>query len=227
MHPAHYRDRAALAAFVVAAHDEVAVLALGGHDRGEGAIVRLDPVGAVVDPAGVRVLHDDHAAGPDVVAAVVLVPPGRRDLQEIDVAPLADVLEHRAGWHGVRRDRLRLLHVSTPEADEIHLGGLGGHPERQVDAPDRGQDIGEDAIAARISGNVVEEDSGIAHSPLIEVDDPADLPLALGAHHELHLAGGLHLGEPGSQILLQLGPARDIRAAWCSHRGFHEVLPHV
>ena len=62
-------------------------------------------------------------------------------------------------------------------------------PERDVDAANRRQDIGEDAVAARITGNVVEQDGLIADPALIDIDGAADLALALGAVDVLQFAG--------------------------------------
>ena len=55
MHAGHDRDRARLAALVIAPHDQVAVLALGAHHRGDVAVMRLHAIGAVIDPAGVGI----------------------------------------------------------------------------------------------------------------------------------------------------------------------------
>src|SRR4029077_13475847 len=71
VHAADDRDRTWLSEFVPAPHDQVAVLALRGHDRGDVLTLRLDAVGAVVDPAGVGMAHDHHAAGADVATPVV------------------------------------------------------------------------------------------------------------------------------------------------------------
>ena len=68
------------------------------------SVVHLHAVAAVVDPAGVRILHDHDAAGADVVAAVALVPSRRRNLEEVDVVAGGDVLQQRAAGHRHRRD---------------------------------------------------------------------------------------------------------------------------
>src|SRR5262245_39065087 len=117
MHAHDHRDRARLAALVIAALDQVAVLALGAHDRRRARAVGLHAIGAVVDPAGVGILHDHHAAGADIVAAVVLVPPRRRDALDVDVLAAADVFHERPGFDRDRRDAARLLHVFAPIGD--------------------------------------------------------------------------------------------------------------
>ena len=59
------------------------------------------------------------------------------------------------------------------------------------------------AIAGRIARNVVEQHRLVAGLALVEIDDAADLLLAIGAAHDLQLVGGLHLREPGAQVLLR------------------------
>ena len=96
MHAAHDGDRARLSELVPAPHDQIAVLALRRHDRSDVPALRLHAVGAVIDPSGVGMPHHDHAAGADVMAAVVLVPFRRRDFQDVDVVAGREVLHHRA-----------------------------------------------------------------------------------------------------------------------------------
>src|SRR5215475_3229242 len=99
MHAAHHRHRTFLPELLVAAHDEVAVLALRAHHGGDALVMHLHPVGAVVYPASIRVAHDHHIAGADVVAPVVLVPLRRRNLEQIDVVATCDVLQHETAGH--------------------------------------------------------------------------------------------------------------------------------
>src|ERR1700692_44390 len=181
MHAADDRDRTRLAALVIFALDDIAVLALRAHDGRQIAVMRLDAIGAVIDPAGIRIAHDHHVAGADVIAAVVLVPARHRDLENVDIGAGAYVFHHRAALHGDRRDRPALFHVAAPEMHQLGGTGIGIEPERDVDAPHRGQNIGEDTMAARIAGHVVEQHGLVADLALIDVDDAADLFLALGA----------------------------------------------
>ena len=192
VHAAHHRDRARLAALVILLLDHVAVLALGAHHGGELLAVRLHAIGAVVDPAGVGIAHDHHVAGADVVAAVVLVPARHRNLEQVDVVAGLDVLQKRAARHLDRRDGLRLLHVFAPMPHQLDLGAVGRIAHRHVDAADRGQQVGQDAMALGIAGDVVEQHQRVADLALVDVDDAADLALALGAADVRHLAGGLH-----------------------------------
>src|SRR5215831_20465940 len=203
VHAHDHRDRARLAALVIAALDQVAVLALGAHDRRRARAVGLHAIGAVVDPAGVGILHDHHAAGADIVAAVVLVPPRRRDALDVDVLAAADVFHERPGFDRDRRDAARLLHVFAPIGDELERGTVDGQTEREVDAPHRGENVREDAVAVGIAGNVVEQHGAVAHLAHVEVDDAADFRLALGAADLLHLARRAQRIDPAAQVLLR------------------------
>src|SRR5262249_38882629 len=122
----HHGNGAALAALVVAPHQDVAVLALRDHHRGDARVVEdLHAVGAVVDPAGIRILHDDHAAGTDVGPAVVLLPLRRRNPREVDLLAGGDVLEHGTGLDDGGRNRSALAQVAAPVLHEVHLGRVG------------------------------------------------------------------------------------------------------
>src|SRR5712671_5262672 len=74
-------------------------------------------------------------------------------------------------------------------------------------------------MALRISRDVVEQHQRIADLALIDVDDAADLALALGAADVRDFASRLHLREPGTQILL-----RRVGGAGCRSR--IDVLVH-
>ena len=203
MHAAHHRDRAGLPLLVIAALDQVAVLALRAHHGRDVALVRLHAIGAVIDPAGVGVAHHHHVAGADVIAAVVLVPARHRDFENVDVLAGVHVLHQRAGLHDLRRNGLGRLHVLAPVVHQLDGVGVGVEAERDVDAPHRGQDIREDAVAAREAGHVVEQHRLVADAALVDVDDAADLLLALGALDVLHLVVGAQLRQPVPQILLR------------------------
>ena len=100
-----------------------------------------------------------------------------------------------------RREALGFLHVVAPVLHQLDLAAFGRAAEREIDAAHRGEDVGQDAMALRIAGDVVEQHRRIAGLALEDVDDAADLALALGARDVRHLAGRLHLGEPDPQVL--------------------------
>ena len=66
-------------------------------------------------------------------------------------------------------------------AHQLDLARFGRMAHGQVDAADRGQDVGQDAVTLRIARDVVEQHHRVADLALIDVDDAADLALALGA----------------------------------------------
>ena len=138
MHAGNHRHRTRLAAFVIAALDQVAVLAFRAHDGGHAGAVRLHAIGAIIDPARVGILHDHHAAGADVVAAVVLVPTRRRNFLDIHIFSAAHVFEQRPALDNDRRNALGLLHVSAPIGDELDRRAVDRHAQSDVDAPHRG-----------------------------------------------------------------------------------------
>src|SRR6516162_6482370 len=224
VHAHDHRDRTRLAALVIAALDQIAVLALGAHDRRHAGAVRLHAIGAVVDPAGVGILHDHHAARADIVAPVVLVPPRRRDAPNVDVLAAADVLHERSGLDRDRCDAARLFHVFAPVGDEFDRRTVDRQTEREIDAPHRGENIREDAMAVGIARNVVEQHGTVAHLAHIEVDDAADFRLALGAADVLHLARRAQRIDPGAQVLFR-GLRRVLGGALGGFNdGWHEAL---
>src|SRR5215471_20078615 len=135
MHSRDHGDRTGLTALVVATLDQIAVFAFGAHDRCHVGPLRLHAISAVVDPAGVRILHDHHAAGADVVAAVVLVPARCRNALNVDVLAATDVLHQRSGFDGDRGYAARLLHVFAPVGDKLDRGAVHRHSYREIDAP--------------------------------------------------------------------------------------------
>src|SRR5205085_7216685 len=94
-----------------------------------------------------------------------------------------------------------LLHVAALVMDEIERTGIRVIAEREVNAPDGGQNIGDDAVAFRVAGDVIEQHGGITGLALIEIDNAANLFLAAGAMDMPDLARFIHFGDPASQIL--------------------------
>ena len=104
-------------------------------------------------------------------------------------SPVLDVLQERpdlhrrpAGWSA------RLLHVFAPIGDQLDLGAVGRHADRHIDAADRGENVREDAVAAADSPGCRRTAPPDCRSCAVDVDDAADLALALGAADLLHLA---------------------------------------
>ena len=162
--------------------------------------MRLHAIAAVVDPTGIRILHRDEAAGADIRPAVLLVPHRCRDFLDVDVVPREHVVEERPAVDGLDRLRWRRLEIVAPPLDLLHLGGFRRQAEGQVDARNRGQDVGDDTVALGKAGHRVEQHRGIAHLAHIDVDDAADLLLRLGAGDDLELARGADAFDPIAQI---------------------------
>src|SRR5262245_1695054 len=202
MHSNDHRDRACLAALVIFAHNEIAVLALGAVYGGDIAALDLHPIGAIVDPATVRVFHQDHAAGADEIAAVLLMPLRGRDAVQIDLVTAVDVFLNGSAIDHPGRNGLHLAHIAAPERDKLHFAGIGRQADRDVDPRHGGEHIGENPVAFRIAGDVVEQNRLVADPALIDIDDAADFLLAFGTADLLQLVGLFHGDEPRPQILL-------------------------
>jgi len=202
MHARHDRDRAGLFALVIPRHDDAAVLA-GRHHHGRHVRpLALNAVGAVVDPARVRVFHHHHAGGADEGAAVVLVPDRGRNPADVDRLARADVFQERPAIDLPGLMRRGVLHVAAPPADQIHLGALGRQAERDVDARHRGEDVGEHPVALGEARHLVEHYRRVSHLALIDIEDAADLLGRLGAPDDFQLAGGRDLGDPVAQVFV-------------------------
>ena len=129
--------------------DDVAMLARLDKDRERGLVMDLDPVGAGIDPVGVRVLGDHQAFGADVAATIPLVPFGSRKLEGVDVVPFVDVLKDRAGLDPDRVDGIRDL--AAVAAVCLHpLQPLAGVKDT------RGADIDGDPKTLGITQDIVE-----------------------------------------------------------------------
>ena len=105
------QHRAGLAMRVVLVADLPALLAGRDVDRDVVLVVHHAAIGRGVDPAAVGVAHDHEIVGGHVAAAVLLVQERDREFEQVDLVVAVDVLEHRAGAHGLGRDRLVLLHA--------------------------------------------------------------------------------------------------------------------
>ena len=188
MHSGHNRNRARLATVKIFTHQNVAMLALGDHDRCRLGVMRLNAVSAVIDPARIRVLHHHHAGGADEVTAIEFVPLGRGDLHDVDVVTFKDILDQRAAIDLDRlMDRL-VLHVIAPVIDQFDLRGIDGLAERDIDTRYRGQDIREHPATFRKARDVVEHDGRVGHLVHVDIDDSADFFVVIRTAHMLQLA---------------------------------------
>src|SRR5262249_38734354 len=106
-----------------------------------------------------------------------------------------------SGFDRDRRDAARLLHVFAPVGDELERGTVDRQTEREIDAPHRGENVREDAVAVGIARNVVDQHGAVAHLAHGEVDDAAVFRLSVGAADPLRRARRAQRIDPGTQVL--------------------------
>ena len=185
MHPGNNGNRARLATLEILVLDNVAMFALGHHDRGRLGVMRLHPIGTVIDPARIRVFHHHHAGGADKIAAIEFVPFRRRDFHDVNIVALEHVFDQRPAIDLNRRVGRLVFHVFAPVIDQLDLGRVDRLAERDIDARHRGQDIRQHARALRKSGDIVEHHRRVGHLVHVNVDNRANLFMVIGARHML------------------------------------------
>src|SRR5262249_5569870 len=124
----------------------------------------------------------------------------RRDFLDVDVLALKHVVQQRPAVDGLRRLRRRALEIVAPPLDLLHLRRFRRQAQRQVDARNRGQDVGDDTVALGKAWDLVAQHRLIAYLADIYSDDAADLLLRLGAGDDLELARGADAFDPVAQI---------------------------
>src|SRR5262245_42911673 len=92
--------------------------------------------------------------------------------------------------------------VVAPPLNLSHLGRVRRQPQCYVDARNRSEDVGDDAMTLWVTRDFVEHDRRIAHSSHIDVYNAADLLLRLGAGNDLEFARGPYSFDPVPQILV-------------------------
>ena len=98
--------------------------------------------------AGVRILGHDAGVGVDVAPAFEVVPLGHRELEQVDVLALDDVLLHGPGRHHHGLDLLAVLlhHV----LDDLVVRRVLGEAQREVEARARADAAAEHLAAAGV-----------------------------------------------------------------------------
>ena len=92
-------------------------------------IVDHHPIGAHVDPVGVWILGDDAYARAQIAATVLFVPPGLRELPQVDVIALEDVLGDGTVADDGGQDRLGRVHEPFPGVHQVERTDASGQPE--------------------------------------------------------------------------------------------------
>jgi hypothetical protein len=175
-------------------------------------VVGHHAVGAAIDPTFVGIARDVEAAGPDIAAAVGLMPLRRGKPGDVDVVPLHDVLEHRAVGDVFRRNALEVGHVVGAELlAQIELGQIAREAERHVLAL-AAEEVDEHAAALQASRDIFEDEAGRRVVVQGQFGHHADVLLPRQTFDLLDLAEISRRVDPRAQI--HIGNARlDIGSA--------------
>ena len=194
------QHRAGFAAVEIFLADETPVLARRHPDRDRVRVMHHHPVGGAVDPAGIGVPHDDQVFGADIAPAIVLMHPGNREFEHVDVVAPQHVLENRPGLDLDRGDHFELLaHADAIGVDEVELVARLVEAQHHGEPAERVGAAGHDAEAFGIAGDVVEQDGRRAArlGGRRGLGDRADLEFPVRALDALDLA---HLLEDRDQL---------------------------
>ena len=205
-----HRDRTGLALVPVFPGDDgavpAAVVELHGHPV---PAVHLDAIDRGVDPAAVRIAHDDDRARADEGAAVVAVPDRRREACARSTSAPVMVFSRKAAsrtGHGlVRLQRLALLHPGLERVER---------PQRRIEAERQrrplriGHRVGEDAEAARKALDVVEQQRRAVRHAGRDLGDAADLEPRIGARRSAAARCSLSTSAMNSRksLYIRVGP---------------------
>ena len=195
--PAENDDLHRLAAREVLVAVDAAVLALGDLAADRPAVVDLRAVRAKVEPARVRVLRDHAVGRADEARRVGLVVARHGKSEHVAGVTFEHVLQDRPVLDDPRRDRFHLARALVIRLDDVDLALVPERqPERERDAPDRGEMPVERAEALRVAGHVVEEEGGgpAGGAAVAHVHHGPHLPVPVHSPHALELperVGGL------------------------------------
>src|SRR5262249_36388590 len=156
----------------------------------------LDPVDRGIDPAAVRVAHDDDRAGADIAAAIERVPVRRRELFQV----AAGVLEHRHLFRGHRRQQLEGLALRHPGLERVERPQRRVEPERQRGALRARGGVGEHPVTRRVALDAIEQKGRALRHPGSNLGDPAKLKVRIGAGDVAQRAEFLDLDNEVAQV---------------------------
>ena len=131
------------------------------------------------------------------------MPEGSREPEEVHLVALEHVLHDRAVFDHHGRHRLALVHAPLPLVHQLPGADLEREPERDGEPAALALGVDQDAIAARIPGDVVEEDGGGLVGVLEHLGDAADVVLPVHAVEDAQLAGGVDHLQPVPQVLVR------------------------
>ena len=164
-------------------------------------LVNLHPVRSGVHPSGVRVAHHDDVAGAQVASAVLRMPERRGELRDVHLGLGLAILQHRAILHLPGRHGGELLQAITPLLHELLARQLGGQVEAQADARQRRQHVRQQPVAIGMALDLLEQQGRVLHIPLVEIRQPADLQIGVGALDAGQLTQLLDPVDPFAQVL--------------------------
>ena len=156
-----------------------------------------------IDPAVVRIAHDDQAAGTDVRAAILLVPYRRREFRHIDGVALDGIFAPGGAIHFnglMGRQRLAFCH---PGLEGIEGAQAGIDTERQRGALRIRHRIGEHAKPGRIAFDPVEQQRRAIGHAGCDLGNAADLMARIGALDAPQRLESLDLGDEFTKILVR------------------------
>ena len=178
----HNRDRAACAAIPIFSRDDRAVpAAMIELHRDLVRPMHLNAVDRGIDPAAVGIAHDDERAGADERTAVLAMPDRRRKPRDVHIGagqvfrgtPRASTATGRSGRKSLRFS-IQALSASSGRS-------CGIEPKRQRRALHIGRGVGEDAKAALMAFDVVEQQRRAVGQAGRDFGDAADLEAGIGA----------------------------------------------
>jgi hypothetical protein len=196
----HHGHGAGLAAVEILLALDAPVLARGDVVAHLLLVVDHHAVRPAVDPPIVGVAGHVEAARSQVAAAVVRVPLGRRELQDVHIVAGHDVLHDRAIRHLHVGEGIEIVEPLAPRLLHLRQGHVVGDPQREGDAGVGVERVDQDAKPRGVARNVVEEGGRRAHRVVQHVRCLPDVLIDVGALDGSHEPHGVDLLDPVTQI---------------------------
>ena len=167
-------------------------------------VLHHDPVTTDIHPPGVRIPGHHHTAGADIVSAIMLMPLGRRKLQEINVIGETLVLKDRPARDltrgEIRRRVLVLGHFSFQASHQLLARIDVAVSQSQAQTRRVKNSSGEYSPAWRETLNVFEQQRR-SPTAAIQLRYDADFEIGIRSLHSFEFPQSFHFLEPGTQIM--------------------------
>src|SRR5215470_7144288 len=196
-----YRNRAGFAALPIFSCDDGAMPAAVVELDGDPVrSMHLHTVDRGVDPAALGIAHDDEAAGPDIGAAVLLVPDRCRKSGEVHVAAAPGIFHERrvCDCDGLTRHQGPAL--CHPGLQSIERAQQRVDAERQRGALRARHRIRYDAEAERIAFDAVEQQRRTLRHAGCDLRDGADLVMRVRTLDAPQRLEGIDLGNEFAKV---------------------------